>query len=417
MARRARAPAGRARRPRAIEWRTALIVGTLLLLGGNGMVSIAELTIPSGIAAVIIATIPIWLCVFDAVLTRRMPSLLAIGGLLVGLVGVAILLLPSAGSDSLNPAGIGILVVAAIAWAAGSHYARRGPLPANQLLGTGMEQLAGGVLLLVVAAAVGEVGAFDPGTVTGASLLGLAFLIVFGSLAAFTAYVWLLNHVAVTTVATYAYVNPVVAVALGVAFHHEALSLRSLLAAALIIGAVVAMVSGRPREVEEAGPAPETASLEPDTPSPAPAPSSFTPSPHNSAPTSGAGPCPTLVPPSLPLPTSRRSTARRTSSRRRVERRRGRFRALARVVDLRRLPDPLEDVVAVALGVEEAGAGGQDHDVRVEPHVDERLAAERQVEDHALLRLLPPGLPVHVVAGAASTRLTPLARWRRNSRR
>ncbi len=251
--------------PRAIEWRSALIIGGLLLLGGNGMVSIAEQTIPSGIAAVMIATIPIWLSVFDAALTRRMPSLLAIGGLLVGLVGVAILLLPSAGNDSLNPAGIGILVVAAISWAAGSHYARRGPLPANQLLGTGMEQLAGGVLLLVVAAAVGEIGAFDAAKVTSASLLGLAFLVVFGSLVAFTAYVWLLNHVAVTTVATYAYVNPVVAVALGVAFRHEALSLRSMLAAALIIGAVVAMVSGRPREVEEAGHAPDTAALEPES--------------------------------------------------------------------------------------------------------------------------------------------------------
>lgn len=251
--------------PRAIEWRSAFIIGGLLLLGGNGMVSIAEQTIPSGIAAVMIATIPIWLSVFDAALTRRMPSLLAIGGLLVGLVGVAILLLPSAGSDSLNTAGIGILVVAAVSWAAGSHYARRGPLPANQLLGTGMEQLAGGALLFVVAAAVGEIGAFDAGKVTSASLLGLAFLVVFGSLAAFTAYVWLLNHVAVTTVATYAYVNPVVAVALGVAFRHEALSLRSMLAAALIIGAVVAMVSGRPREVEEAGPAPETAPLEPES--------------------------------------------------------------------------------------------------------------------------------------------------------
>jgi drug/metabolite transporter (DMT)-like permease len=251
--------------PRAIEWRSAFIIGALLLLGGNGMVSIAEQTIPSGIAAVMIATIPIWLSVFDAALTRRMPSLLAIGGLLVGLVGVAILLLPSAGHDSLNTAGIGILVVAAVSWAAGSHYARRGPLPANQLLGTGMEQLAGGVVLLVVAAAVGEIGAFDPGKVTSASLMGLAFLVVFGSLAAFTAYVWLLNHVAVTTVATYAYVNPVVAVALGVAFRHEALSLRSMLAAALIIGAVVAMVSGRPREVEEAGPAPETGPLEPES--------------------------------------------------------------------------------------------------------------------------------------------------------
>ena len=248
-------------RPRAVEWRTAFIVGTLLLLGGNGMVSIAEQTIPSGIAAVIIATTPIWLSLFDALLTRRMPSPLAIGGLLVGLVGVAILLLPSTGLDSFDPVGIGILVVAAVSWASGSLYARRGPLPKNQLLGTGMEQFAGGLVLLAAGVAIGEVGGFDPGAVTTASLLGLAFLIVFGSLVAFTAYIWLLNHVAVTTVATYAYVNPVVAVALGIAFRGETLTPRSLLAAALIIGAVVAMVSGRPRDIET-GPAPEAATLE-----------------------------------------------------------------------------------------------------------------------------------------------------------
>jgi len=116
-----------------------------------------------------------------------------------------------------------------------------------------MEQLAGGLVLLAAGVAIGELGRFDPGAVTTASLLGLAFLIVFGSLVAFTAYIWLLNHVAVTTVATYAYVNPVVAVALGVAFRGETLTPRSLLAAALIIGAVVAMVSGRPRKIEEPG--------------------------------------------------------------------------------------------------------------------------------------------------------------------
>ena len=250
------------RLPRIVEWRTAVVVGALLLLGGNGMVSIAEQTIPSGIAAVIIATTPIWLSVFDALLTRRMPSLLAIGGLVVGLVGVAILLLPSTGLDAFDPVGIGILVLATVSWAAGSLYARRGPLPPSQLLGTGMQQFAGGLLLLVAGVAIGEIGRFDPAAVTTSSLLGLAFLIVFGSLLAFTAYGWLLNHVAVTTVATYAYVNPVVAVVLGFAFRGETLTPRSLLAAGLIIGAVVAMVSGRPRDAEETGPSPDSATLE-----------------------------------------------------------------------------------------------------------------------------------------------------------
>lgn len=226
------------------------------------MVMVAEKTIPSGIAAVIIATVPIWMSVFDALLTRRRPSGLAVGGLLVGLVGVAILLLPSTGLDSLDPVGIGLLVVATLSWAAGSLYARHGPLPRNQLLGTGMQQLAGGAALVVAGMAIGEVGATDLGGVSTVSLLALAYLVVFGSLLGFTAYVWLLNNVSVTTVATYAYVNPVVAVALGMLFRDETLSARTLLAAVLIIGAVVAMVSGRPRDAEEPGPSPEMAPLE-----------------------------------------------------------------------------------------------------------------------------------------------------------
>jgi drug/metabolite transporter (DMT)-like permease len=252
------------RRPRLVEWRTALIVGTLLLLGGNGMVMIAEQTVPSGIAAVIIATVPIWMSVFDAALTRRPPSLLAVSGLLVGLVGVVILLLPTDGTASLDPLGIGVLVLAAISWAAGSLYARHGPMPRNHLVGTGMQQVAGGGALLVAALLAGDFGQFDAASVSTASWLGLVYLIGFGSLLGFTAYVWLLNHVPVTTAATYGYVNPVVAVGLGMLFRDEQLSLRTLIAAVLIIGAVVAMVTGRPRTVEEAGPAPEAGCLDPD---------------------------------------------------------------------------------------------------------------------------------------------------------
>jgi drug/metabolite transporter (DMT)-like permease len=248
--------------PRLVEWRTALIVGALLLLGGNGMVMTAEQTVPSGIAAVLIATVPIWMSLFDAAVTRRRPSLLAIGGLVVGLLGVAILLLPNEGITELDPAGIGLLVLAAIAWAAGSLYARHGPLPQNQLLGTGMQQLAGGACLVLAAAIVGDPGRLDVAAVSFESWLGLAFLVVFGSLVGYTAYVWLVHNVAVTTLSTYAYVNPIVAVALGVIFRGEQLTARTMLAAVLIIGAVVAMVSGRPRQ-EEAGPAPEAAVIEP----------------------------------------------------------------------------------------------------------------------------------------------------------
>jgi drug/metabolite transporter (DMT)-like permease len=250
--------------PRLIEWRTALIVGTLLLFGGNGMVVAAEQTVPSGIAAVVIATVPIWMAVFEALLTRRAPSRLATGGLAVGLLGVAILLLPSAGIDALDPFGIGLLVVATISWAWGSLYARRGPLPSNQLLGTGMEQLGGGAVLVVAGLGFGELARLNLAAVSLESWLGLAFLIVFGSLAAFTAYVWLLNHVPITTVSTYAYVNPIVAVALGAIILSEPITPRTLIAAALIIGAVVAMVSGRVRAAEDPGPSPEVAAVEPE---------------------------------------------------------------------------------------------------------------------------------------------------------
>jgi drug/metabolite transporter (DMT)-like permease len=261
--RRARGKPSALARPKLAEWRTAAIVGTLLLLGGNGLVMVAEQRIPSYIAAVIIATVPIWMNLFEALLIRRLPSMLTLGGLVVGLVGVVLLLLPVQGVESVDAFGVALLVICTLSWASGSIYARRAPLPSNQLLGSGMEQLSGGAVMLAVALLAGEAGQLAGASVSTASLLGLAYLIVFGSLLAYTAYVWLLEHAAVSTVATYAYVNPVVAVALGVLFRGETLTPRTLLAAALIIGAVVAMVSGRPRAAEEPGPSPEVATLEP----------------------------------------------------------------------------------------------------------------------------------------------------------
>jgi drug/metabolite transporter (DMT)-like permease len=261
--RRARGQPSALVRPKLVEWRTAAIVGTLLLLGGNGLVSAAEQRIPSSIAAVVIATVPIWMNVLDGILTRRAPSLLTLGGLAVGLVGVAILLYPTQGIDRLDPLGIGMVVVSALCWSCGSLYARRGRLPANQLQGSGMEQVAGGLAMLAAALLLGEPGRLAVGSISTASLLGLGYLIVFGSLLAFTAYVWLLEHAPISTVATYAYVNPVVAVGLGVLFRAEPMTPRTILAAGLIIGAVVAMVSGRPREAEETGPSPDAATLEP----------------------------------------------------------------------------------------------------------------------------------------------------------
>ena len=249
-------------RPTRAHWRSAFIIGTLLLLGGNGGVVLAELYIPSGIAAVLIAAMPTWLSLFDAILTRRRPSRLVIGGLIAGIVGVAVLLAPLEELDAINPIGVGLCVLAEISWAAGSIYARRAPLPRSALLGTGLEMLAGGMVMVLAGSLLGEIGQANVEAFSIRSLVALAYLIVFGSIVAFTAYTWLLANVPVSTVGTYAYVNPIIAVALGAVILNEPITPRTLLASAIIIGAVVAMVSGRPREEEEPGPSPDVPPLE-----------------------------------------------------------------------------------------------------------------------------------------------------------
>lgn len=248
---------GGAERPTGAHWRSAFIVGTLLLLGGNGGVVLSELYIPSGVSAVLVATVPIWLAVFDALVTRQRPSRLVVGGLLAGVIGVAVLVVPVEGLAQINPIGVLLVVGAAISWAAGSLYARHAPLPRSGLLATGLEMLAGGFSLVVVGSLLGEIGQLDVGAFSGESVAAFVYLVIFGSIVAFTAYTWLLAHAPVSTVATYAYVNPIVAVALGGIFLSEPITARTIIAAALILGAVVAMVSGRPRTVEECGPSPE----------------------------------------------------------------------------------------------------------------------------------------------------------------
>ena len=255
---------GPVERPTAAHWRSAFIIGTLLLLGGNGGVVLAELRIPSGVAAVLVATVPIWLAVIDASLTRRRPSALVIGGLLAGIVGVAVLLVPVEGFADLDPIGVLLVVAGAICWASGSLYARRAPLPRSGLLATGMEMVAGGVALVLAGTLLGEIGRTNVDTFSVRSLLAFGYLVVFGSIVAFTAYTWLLANVSVATVGTYAYVNPIVAVALGAVFLSEPITPRTLIATVIIIGAVIAMVSGRPRVAEEPGPDPGAGSMHSD---------------------------------------------------------------------------------------------------------------------------------------------------------
>ena len=233
-----------------VQWRAALIVGTLLLLGGNGGVVLAELLIPSGVAAVLVATVPIWFALFDAILERRAPTRLVVGGLLAGIVGVAMLLAPVEGIGNIDPRGVMLVVGGTICWAAGSLYARRAPLPRSGLLTTGMQMAAGGMSLLLGGIVLGEIGRTDVAAFSDRSLWAFGYLVVFGSIVAFSAYGWLLANVSVSTVSTYAYVNPLVAVALGAVILQEELTLRTAIAGVLIVGAVVAMVSGRPRAVE-----------------------------------------------------------------------------------------------------------------------------------------------------------------------
>jgi drug/metabolite transporter (DMT)-like permease len=247
-----------------IHWRSAVIIGALLLLGGNGFVVLAEQPglLPSGIAAVLVATVPIWLNLFEALLSRRRPSMLLLGGVIAGFIGVVILVAPWSGTSEINPAGVGLVMFATVSWAAGSLYQRRAPLPRSPWISTGMEMLAGGVALMLMSILTGEPGRADPSTFSSTSLLALVYLIVIGSLIGFSAYIWLLNNAPVSTVATYAYVNPVVAVALGAWLRSEQITPRTLLAAAIIIAAVIAMVSGRPRTAEETGSTPEAVGAE-----------------------------------------------------------------------------------------------------------------------------------------------------------
>ena len=226
------------------QWRATAITGGLLLLGGNGGVSFGEQYVPSGIVALLVATVPLFIALFGALALGHRLGRLAVAGIVIGLLGTAVLLRPGAGGSS-DIAHMLLVLVSPLAWAIGSLYATRGPLPKRALVATGMEMLCGGVLLLLVGVISGEAGAVHLDRISLASWLSVLYLIVFGSLVAFSAYVWLLTKVATTAVSTYAYVNPLVAVLLGWAVLGERITGQTLLAAALIVVAV-ALILLRP---------------------------------------------------------------------------------------------------------------------------------------------------------------------------
>ena len=220
----------------------ASIVGLLLLAGGNGFVVLAERTVPSGLTALIIASVPLWIVLLRRLAGERVhPSTFA--GVAVGFGGVAFLVIPRGASGEVDSIGLAMLLVATTSWALGTFLAPRLRLPRDGLLSTALQQLAGGVVLVLAGATVGELGHLDPAAFSTGSLLALAYLIVFGSLVAFTAYSWLLQHAPVSLVATYAYVNPVVAVLLGAVFLAEPITPSILLGAAIIVAAVAFIVT------------------------------------------------------------------------------------------------------------------------------------------------------------------------------
>lgn len=238
---------GGAPRPTRANWRAATIVGALLLLGGNGAVVWAERTVPSGLAALLAATTPIFMVLIDWLHHGgERPTLLRIAGLVLGLVGILVLVNPgSGGGSAVDPIGALMLLGGSVAWSLGSLYTRHAEMPASPLMATGIEMLAGGVLLLLAGAATGELRHFSLAAVTASSAIGLAYLITFGAIIGFTAYIWLLQVASPARVATYAYVNPVVAVILGWALAGEPITARTLVAAAIIIGSVVMISVGR----------------------------------------------------------------------------------------------------------------------------------------------------------------------------
>ena len=247
-------PARGGARPGARAWLACAVVGVLLLFGGNGGVSVAETTLPSGVAAVLVATVPLWMIVFAWPVERQRVTARSAAGLAVGLGGVVVLV--GAGLTGGRMSGVLIVIGASAAWGFGSVLSHRLPVPANAMLAAAIEMLAGGVVLLAVAAATGEFSRVQWSAVPATGWIALAYLIGPGSILAFSAYGYALSHLPTATVSTYAYVNPVVAVLAGIAFLGEQFSWREGLGAALVVASVV-IILNRPRSApalpEQAG--------------------------------------------------------------------------------------------------------------------------------------------------------------------
>ena len=220
----------------------ATVAGTLLCFGGNGLVTIAEQHVPSGIAATLIASVPLWIIVFRRI-SRDPINRVALLGVLIGFAGVAVLMLPGERPAGLTIGPMLVVVLAAICWATGSYYPRRWPMPADAMLSTALQMITAGAVMVVLGAIFGEFGQVDVTQFSAKSIAGFVWLVTAGSLVAFTAYVWLLKNAPISRVATYAYVNPVVAIFLGWALLSENITSTIVIGGTLIIASVALVVS------------------------------------------------------------------------------------------------------------------------------------------------------------------------------
>ena len=232
-----RAPVAGGTKLGARAWLAGAVIGILLLFAGNGGVTVGETTLPSGFAAVLVATVPLWMVVFAWPMQHQRVTLRSAIALAVGLSGVIILV--GDGTASGRISGVIIVLGAAAAWGFGSVLSHRIAVPGNAMLAAAIEMLAGGVVLLAVGASSGEFSRIHWSSVPATSWIALAYLIGPGSILAFTAYAYALSHLPVTTVSTYAYVNPVVAVLAGIVFLGEQFTWREGLGTALVLGSVI----------------------------------------------------------------------------------------------------------------------------------------------------------------------------------
>ncbi|MED1793486.1 EamA family transporter [Brevibacillus nitrificans] len=244
--------------PSAAEWKGAGIVGALLLLGGNGIVAWAELRLPSAIASLLVATVPLWILVFNWVGgSRQKPSVGVMAGILVGLAGVAVLVVHPGGSESKGVDTIGILALlgASISWSFGSLYSRTAKLPASPLMSTALQMIIGGILLSMASLFLDDWTKLHVTQISLRSWVALGYLILFGSILAYTAYIWLLKNAEPSLVSTYAFVNPIVAVFLGWLLADEQMTTQSWVAAAMIIAAVAIITIFRGKGASQGKPA------------------------------------------------------------------------------------------------------------------------------------------------------------------